>query len=64
MARKNRVKTKNDAYYHVMSRIAHQAYLDGNVDVESRNRSSYLRDGNLHLQGRRRGQDGDLYVDV
>jgi REP element-mobilizing transposase RayT len=27
MARKNRVKTKNDAYYHVMSRIAHQTYL-------------------------------------
>ena len=27
MARKNRVKTKNDAYYHVVSRIAHQALL-------------------------------------
>ncbi len=27
MARKNRVKTKDDAYYHVISRIAHQAYL-------------------------------------
>ena len=27
MARKKRVKTKDDAYYHVMSRVAHQAYL-------------------------------------